>query len=31
MKDGLVYKNTLVDSDGSIMYRPAVREPQTYP
>jgi len=30
MKDGRAYKNTLVDSD-SIMYRPAVREPQTYP
>lgn len=30
MKDGRAYKNTLVESD-SIMYRPAVREPQVYP
>ncbi len=30
MKDGRAYKNTMVDSD-SIMYRPAVREPGTYP
>ncbi len=30
MKDGRAYKNTLVDSD-SIMYRPAPREPRTYP
>lgn len=30
MKDGRAYKNTMVSAD-SIMYRPAVREPGTYP
>lgn len=30
MKDGRAYKNTMVDAD-SIMYRPAMREPQIYP